>query len=388
MSRRWRSRLGDALVVIGVVAALGGGAMPAGAMPGGATSDGDLKQRLPAIQKAAPAGRDGLFATAGPNWWLDTADDRRIEVRELDGSAMGATQVELSDGEVTSTLDCDAGEAAMAAVPGPDRALLAVLAPRGACAVGSEVLGEDDGTPRVLLLDPARPDAPVLRGVVDVPGAAAVLAAHPRGRHLYIGMADLVGGRGELQVLDITDIDGPVEGARVPLALASAPVALHHGTDGRLYVASGSTTLVLDTTDPARPEILGRIADPMVRNHRAAAVHDVIDPTFGARRFLTIESRLGGGSGCRTGSVTVYDVTGALRDTPMLVATSNIPEVGAVPGEACPQLRTAVDAQRRRVVLTWTSGVDGELLRADSAPYDITAAFQARAELCRLVPAS
>lgn len=97
--------------------------------------------------------------------------------------------------------------------------------------------------------------------------------------------------------------------------------------------------------------------------------------------------------------VYVYDITGPLRDWPLMIADSRIPEmadhgmtqpVDPGPGE-CPEATVAIDYATRRMSVQWTIGAladgsDVQVLRADRLPYAITSLFQSQADYCLLVP--
>ena len=241
------------------------------------------------------------------------------------------------------------------------------------------------------LFDPAGADAATashgvparLSGALDVPGAGSVRAVHPTGRWGYVALADLVDRRGVLQVVDLWDPDRPRLGAQVALGTGLLPRDLAISADGTtMFVTTGTHTIVVDLADPAAPTPIGRIADYMVRNHQVVTVTDVADDFFGIRRFLTITSELGGGDGCPTGTLHVYDITGDLLQGPLMVAESDLPEVGDHPdGGACPTAAISLDRTVRRMRVTWSGG---DVARADWFPYDTTAAFLRTAEFCLL----
>lgn len=223
-----------------------------------------------------------------------------------------------------------------------------------------------------------------LAAALDVAGGGPARVVHPGGRWGYVALEGLVGQRGVLQVVDLWDPDRPRLGAQVPLGLNMVPRDLAVDAEGdHLFVTTGTHTIVLDLTDPAAPSMTGRISDYMVRNHQVVTVTDVVDTYFGIRRFLTVTSELGGGTGCPTGTVHVYDITGDLLQRPLMVAESDIPD--DVPdGGACPTASISLDRTVRRMRVTWSG--DGTP-RTDWFPFDTTAAFYASgaAQFCILV---
>lgn len=162
----------------------------------------------------------------------------------------------------------------------------------------------------------------------------------PDGKWLYISNQDLIprtsagGGEGlyQIEVFSLADVTNPVKVAEVPLTTGTGPHDITFSADQtRAYVAAVSHSVVLDTTDPAAPVVIGVIEDPAITIHHQA---DPID--LDGRRYLVVSDELAGvieGSAvCPGGGLHIYDVTGELEKTPRKVGVFEIPQI-APPGQ-------------------------------------------------------
>ena len=95
-------------------------------------------------------------------------------------------------------------------------------------------------------------------------------------------------------------------------------------------MAALSHTLVLDTSRPLRPEIIGGIIDPSVTLHHQS------DPvTVDGREFLIVNDELNGAAGngyCPGGGLHVYDITGDLERSPVKVGAFFAPDINVQEG--------------------------------------------------------
>lgn len=162
----------------------------------------------------------------------------------------------------------------------------------------------------------------------------------PDGKWLYISNQDLIprtsaaGGKGlyQIEVFSLADVTNPQKVAEVPLTTGAGPHDITFSADmTRAYVAAVSHSVVLDTTDPAAPTVIGFIEDPSITIHHQA---DPID--IGGRRYLVVSDELAGviegAAACPGGGLHIYDVTGDLERTPLKVGVFEIPQV-APPGQ-------------------------------------------------------
>ena len=95
-------------------------------------------------------------------------------------------------------------------------------------------------------------------------------------------------------------------------------------------MAALSHTLVLDTSRPFKPEIIGGIIDPSVTLHHQS------DPvTVDGREFLIVNDELNGAAGngyCPGGGLHVYDITGDLERSPVKVGAFFAPDINVQKG--------------------------------------------------------
>ncbi len=238
----------------------------------------------------------------------------------------------------------------------------------------------------------AQPVAPATSGLVlDTPTAATLTVDHPSLPLRYEVLPEVVDARVVLRTLDVSDPARPREVSRTLIHAVTGPrsVAID-GAGRRLYVAVRTNTHVLDLQAATSPVLLGRMADYMIRTHEHVQTAVVDDAVLGVRDLLVISSRLGGGDGCWTGTVHVYDTTGALQDTPVDVLESDVPAVAA--GTPCPAPVLRTDGAARRLSLTWdvsagaAAGQSGQMsprmVRRDHVPYDVTADYVALVGVC------
>ncbi|HUG83296.1 MAG TPA: hypothetical protein VMM13_01960 [Euzebya sp.] len=228
------------------------------------------------------------------------------------------------------------------------------------------------------------PEDAVLAQALALGGGApggAVAALHPDGEVLFVVADGLHGRRGLLRVVT-ADAQKPAVISEIPLSPGLVPGDIALDADqGRLYVASGTHTVVLDVAVPSVPQVVGRIADVMIAAHDRIHLQSVADQVFGRRTLLSVTTDFAGGDGCRPGALHVLDVSGRLQDAPIEIVRTTAPISDDV--AACPVPSVHIDADRRRMRVDWVAA--GASIRTDTAPYDITSAFQASATLCRLV---
>lgn len=161
----------------------------------------------------------------------------------------------------------------------------------------------------------------------------------PSGMWLYNSNQDLlpktpVNGQSayRIEVFSLADLGNPTKVFELPLSTGTGPHDITFSDDGtRAYVAAISHTVVLDTTDPSVPSVIGVIEDPSISIHHQS---DPID--IGGRRLLVIADELigviEGSAACPGGGLHIYDVTGSLERTPVKVGYFAIPQV-APPGQ-------------------------------------------------------
>ena len=213
-------------------------------------------------------------------------------------------------------------------------------------------IGNADGTFIADITDPYNP--------VTVSWVGFGLASHnqtvsPDGNFLYNSNSDLgtgeTDGFGTIEVVDISDFSNPVRTDTLELVGGINSHDITFSADGkRAYSAAVTHTLVLDTTDLAHPEIIGRIVDPAINISHQSDPITLKDATTGLERtFLVITDEIAGASGnyfCPGGGLHIYDITGELEKAPVKVGFWNMPDlrpsgVSQVPGAGEDQTCTA-----------------------------------------------
>ena len=154
---------------------------------------------------------------------------------------------------------------------------------------------------------------------------------HPSGNFLYNSNSDLGPGLGEIEVVDIRRPHRPGVVARLPLETGLDSHDITFSADGtRAYSAAVSHTLVIDTTKPSKPVIIGRIIDPTINIH-----HQAEPFTIGDKTFLIVTDELAGAAGngfCPGGGLHVFDITGDLERTPVKLGFFDIADVRPTTG--------------------------------------------------------
>jgi hypothetical protein len=154
----------------------------------------------------------------------------------------------------------------------------------------------------------------------------------PGGRYLYNSNSDLTRLPGTIEVFDISDFRNPrkVHTLVLETGLNSHDITFNE-TGTRAYSAAVTHTLVLDTTDLAVPEIIGRIVDPTINIHHQSDPVTLADPTTGlTHSFLVVTDELAGAAGnavCPGGGLHVYDITGHLERAPVKVGAWFMPDI-------------------------------------------------------------
>jgi len=166
-----------------------------------------------------------------------------------------------------------------------------------------------------VIIDVSNVRKPKAVSFVSFPRGSHNMTVHPSGRYLYNSNSDLIafeGGLPTLEVVDITNLRKPVQTATVDITPLPGLGADSHditfndeGT--RAYSAALSHGVILNTEDPAHPEIVSEFDDESIN------VWHQSDPvTIDGREFLIVEDELAGAAGpgvCPTGGVHVFDIS-------------------------------------------------------------------------------
>ncbi|MGH2663387.1 MAG: LVIVD repeat-containing protein [Actinomycetota bacterium] len=174
------------------------------------------------------------------------------------------------------------------------------------------------------IVDISNPAKPRTVSFISVPRGSHNQTVAPGGKYLYNSNSDL--GRvapSAIEIFDITHFSNPQSVGTLPLTtgLDSHDITFNEAGD-RAYVAAITHSLVLDTTDLAKPKIIGRIIDPAINIHHQSDPVTLTDPILGERTFLVVTDELAGAAGnavCPGGGLHVYDISGSLEQNPVKV---------------------------------------------------------------------
>ncbi len=192
-------------------------------------------------------------------------------------------------------------------------------------------VGITDRVYGTFLIDVTEPLRPETVGFVPISKGSHNQSVHPSGRYLYNSNADLSSKAAELEVIDISNLTQPRRIANLPLGLGLESHDVTFSANGkRAYVAAITHSLILDTSNPRTPMIIGRILDPAINIHHQSDPITLVDPILGKRTFLIVTDEVAGAAGngfCPGGGLHVFDVTGDLERTPVKVGFWAMPEV-------------------------------------------------------------
>jgi hypothetical protein len=143
----------------------------------------------------------------------------------------------------------------------------------------------------------------------------------------------------------------------VPTSLGSESHDITFNASGtRAYSAALSQTLVLDTTDPEQPEIVGDIVDPAINVSHQADPVTLIRPDGTQRDILVVTDERAGAAGsveCPGGGLHVYDITGAKEQNPQKLGTWFIPVVQPQDGTRCTSHVLRIYPEQRMLTIGW-----------------------------------
>jgi hypothetical protein len=279
---------------------------------------------------------------------IDITDPRRPQrVSTYDCAiSQGDIQVWTRDGRVLAsyTADGTVGQAGAASTCGRDLR----LGPN------------DSGT---VIVDVTDPRQPTTQSFLPVPRGSHNMTLHPSGRYLYNSNSDLITStEPAITIYDVSTPQRPekVQDFRIPFVPTSLGSESHDITfnaDGtRAYVAALSQTLVLDTTDPREPEIIGEIVDPAVNvSHQADPV--TLRRDDGSERTILVvtDERAGAAASaeCPGGGLHLYDVTGSLERDPKKIGTWFIPAVQPQDGATCTSHVLRIYPRQQLLTIAW-----------------------------------
>ena len=181
------------------------------------------------------------------------------------------------------------------------------------------------------IADITNPSKPKTAGYWPFEDGSHNMTVHPSGKYMYNSNNELTTTQATVEVVDISNIAKPktVSTLDIGPGLDSHDVTFN-AKGNRAYSAAVTHTVVMDTSDPAKPRVIGRIYDPAINIHHQADPITIEDPVLGKKTFLVVTDELAGAAGngaCPGGGLHVYDITGELEQAPVKVGYWSIPEV-------------------------------------------------------------
>lgn len=198
------------------------------------------------------------------------------------------------------------------------------------------------------VVDVTDPFDPQSQALISVPEGSHNGTVHPSGNFFYNSNSSLYhntvedGGPG-IEIYDISNIETKAPQRLLRLPLPIVPLSL--GTEShditfnaagdRAYSAALSQGVIIDTTNPAQPSIVSSFVDPSINVwHQSDPVTLTADDGT-QRDFLLVEDEVAGAlptGQCPNGGVHIYEITGALENSPAKVGYWNIDEVRTTDG--------------------------------------------------------
>ncbi len=230
------------------------------------------------------------------------------------------------------------------------------------CARDLELGADAAGTFIVDITSPKRPQSvsflPVERGSHN-------MTIHPSGDYLYNSNSDLA--TSTEPTITIYDISRPKSPKKVqdfpipytPTSLGSESHDITFNKSGtRAYSAAISQTLILDTTDPAKPEIISEIVDPSINVVHQSDPVRLKRPDGSKRSLLIITDERAGAAGsveCPGGGLHVYDITGKKQLSPEKIGSWFIPATTVQDGATCTSHVLRVYPRQGLMTIAWYS---------------------------------
>jgi hypothetical protein len=214
---------------------------------------------------------------------------------------------------------------------------------REAAALGFDVLKPTGkGKNGTFIVEVTNPLKPKTISFAEVPQGSHNQTVHPSGRYMYNSNSDLItSALPAIEVIDLTDLSAPK--TITELALPTRPglgTESHdisfNASGTRAYSAALSQGVIIDTRNPAEPQVITSFLDPAINVWHQAEPFTLTDE-FGQRRdFLIVEDEFAGALGtgqCPNGGVHVYEISGGYERDPRKVGYWNIDTVGPTDAE-------------------------------------------------------
>ena len=208
---------------------------------------------------------------------------------------------------------------------------------REAGALGFEVHKTDgSGKNGTFIVDVTDPLNPTTVSFVEVPQGSHNQTVHPSGRYMYNSNSDLItSALPAIEVIDLTDPSAPKIVTELDLptrpGLGTESHDISFNEEGtRAYSAALSQGVIIDTRDPAQPQLITSFVDPAINVWHQAEPFRLTDEFGREREFLIVEDEFVGALGtgqCPNGGVHVYEISGGYERDPQKVGYWNIDDV-------------------------------------------------------------
>lgn len=229
------------------------------------------------------------------------------------------------------------------------------------CGRDLDLAADDAGT---VIVDLTKPKKPQSVSFLPVGAGSHNMTIHPSGKYLYNSNSDLLTA-GVSPFITIYDISAPTKPRFVqdfgipfvPTSLGSESHDITFSADGtRAYSAALSQTLVLDTTDPADPEIIGQIIDPTVNVAHQADPITMKDSDGVERTVLVVTDERAGAAAsveCPGGGLHLYDITGDLETAPAKIGAWFAPAFSLQDGSTCTSHVLRIYPRQKLMTIAW-----------------------------------
>jgi hypothetical protein len=208
---------------------------------------------------------------------------------------------------------------------------------REAQALGFDVLkANGTGKNGTFIADVTDPLNPRTVSFVEVAQGSHNQTIHPSGNFLYNSNSDLITSvQPAIEIFDISDPAMPKAAGELSIptrpGLGTESHDITFSDDGkRAYSAALSQGVIIDTRDPANPQMISSFLDPTINVWHQMDPFTITDASGREREFVIVEDEFVGAVGtgqCPNGGVHVYETTGAMERSPEKVGYWNIDTV-------------------------------------------------------------
>ena len=239
---------------------------------------------------------------------------------------------------------------------------------REAQALGFDVL-KADGTGRngTFIVEVTDPLHPKTIAFAEVPQGSHNQTVHPSGKYMYNSNSDLITSpQPAIEVIDMTDLSAPKTVTELALptrpGLGTESHDISFSKDGtRAYSAALSQGVIIDTRDPANPQIVASFVDPAINVWHQLEPFTLTDELGREREFLIAEDEFAGAVGtsqCPNGGVHVYEISGGLERNPQKVGYFNIAEARPTdaPEGRCTAHVFQIHEKEKVMTMAWYNG--------------------------------